>query len=515
MVPVGIFVLIRFSPVPLELLVAGVLGAGVVMLMARRPRVPLVAVVVGLPLSQLALAALYRLGTPRDFVRPLGQWKEAAVAAVVLAALVRFRRERPRLDMVDKLALGYVAIGVLYLALPALLVLGDTERTLAQRGLGFRSDVLYVVLFLAARHLRLSGRQLATVLKALLLAVAVVAGIGIFEWLESDTWNRVVTKGFELPRYRVEVLGVDPLAEGRRLYDVRVYGAVGGRQFVRVGSVLFDHLATAFFLAFGLGVVVELLVRGRGRPWILLGAGLATAALFFTQTRAGLLAAAVAVVLAVRPMRGRSRANRLRFILALAGVAVFAVPAIIGAGLSDRFAGDEVSDSLHLESFTNGLATLARNPLGLGLATSAGAGQRVNAGAAVIAENQYLQIGIQLGVPAMVLYVGLVVGVPRLLRRRLGARGDDDDDHGDDRQGAQDQADSAAAGVRVAFIGLCVSGMFLQPFVDFSVSWVVWAVLGACLGRLDAAAGDRDGGEPAGRAASRTPSSDARLPGGW
>jgi O-antigen ligase len=469
LVPLGIFVTILFSPVRLELMVAALFGSGAVLLMARRPLVPLVALVIGLPVSQLALATLFKLGVSGALVRPLGQWKEAAVAAVVVAALVRFRRDRPPPDLIDKLALGYIGIGVLYLVIPALLVLGGSERTLSDRGLGFRSDVLYVVLFLAARHVRLSSQHVAVMLKALLLAVTVVGGIGVFEWLDSDTWNRIVIEDVELPRYRLDVLGVDPV----------------------VGSLLFDPLSTAFFLAFGVGVIVELFVRGRGRRWILVGCGLAVAALFFTQTRAGLLAAALAVVVAVRPMRGRSRGNRIRFSLALAGVAVFVVPAVIGAGLSDRLSGDEASDSIHRESFTNGISTLARNPLGLGLATSAGAGQRVSDGTAVVTENQYLQIGIQLGVPAMALYVGLVIAVPRLLRRRLGGGGEDDDDSDPERD------DHVAGGaVRVAFIGLCVGGFFLQPFVDFSVSWVAWAVLGACLGSLDNA-GDPGLGAPA------------------
>jgi hypothetical protein len=496
MAPLGIFGVIWLSPIPLGLMVAALLGAGAVLLMARRPLVPLIGLVVGLPVSQLLLATLYKLGVPGGLVRPLGQWKEAAVTAVVVAALARFHRDRPPLDLIDKLGLGYIAIGLLYLVLPALLVLGGSERTLSQRGFGFRSDVLYVVLFLAARHVRLSDRQLAIVLKALLLAVTVVGSVGVFEWLDSDTWTRLVIEDVELPRYRLDVLGVDPLVEGRRLFDVRAYGALGGREFVRIGSLLLDPLASAFFLAFGVGVAVELFVRGRGRRWMVAGGGVAVAALFFTQTRAGLLAVAVAVVLAVRPMRGRSRGNRLRFALALAGVAVFAVPAVIGAGLSDRLAGDEAADSLRRESFTNGISTLVRNPLGLGLATSAGAGQRLSDGTAVVTENQYLQIGVQLGVPAMALFLGLVVAVPRLLRRRLGGRGEDADGDG----GWDDHA--AAGGIRVAFIGLCVGGFFLQPFVDFAVSWVVWAVLGACLGRLDVA-DEPDLGAPAASTAWR------------
>lgn len=476
--PPAIFVVVLRSPFPIAQLVAVALGLGLIVVLARRPMIPLIGLVIGLPLSQLVLAALYRIGTPRALVRPLGQWKEAAVAAIVLAALVRWRRDRPPLDVLDKLALGYVAIGIVYLVLPGLFVAGSSKLTLTDRFFGFRTDVVYVLLLLAGRHLRLDRRQLRALLSAALGTMVLVGAVGVFEWLSSDSWNRFVIETLRLPRYRIDVLGLDPVLEGRKLYDIRTYGEIGGRRFVRVGSTLFSQLSAAFYLAAGVALAVELLVRGRARRGMAVGCGLMVGGLVFTQTRAGLLAATVAVLLAVRPMRGRSRVNRIRFTLALAGMAVFALPAIIGAGLSDRLSGDEESDSLHRQSLTGGISALVDSPLGRGLSTAAGGGQRVGSADVIVTENQFLQIGVQLGVPAMLLYLGLVLILPRYLLRP-GGRTDDGDGDVDD--------DAAASAVRTMFIGLCVGGMFLQPFIEFSVSWTVWALVGACIGRLDAA----------------------------
>lgn len=477
--PAGVFAVVRWSPLPLPLLLAGALAACLVLALSRRPIVPLVGLIAGLPVGTLVLSYLYRLGLPGEVVRPLGQWKEVCAAALVLAALQRYSQGRPRLDVIDKLALGYIAIGLLYLAVPQLTVLGGTERTLSERGFGFRFDVLYVGLFLAARHLRFDALQLKLVVRAVLVAVALVAVVGVFEWTASDTWNRVIIEDIQLPRYRVDVLGVSPVARGQSIDDLRVYGSVGGREIVRVGSVQLDPLSTSFFLAFGVCIAVELVIRGRTRRSVVIISAVAVAALLFTQTRAGILAAAVGAVLALGRTRGGSQVNRLRFALALGGVAVFAVPLVVGAGLSDRLAGDEASDTSHREAFTRGVETIVQNPLGVGLATAGGAGQRVTTDVPVVTENQYLQIGVQLGVPAMVLYLGLVVGVPRLIRRRITSAGDDDEPS----SGHDDRAIAGAA--RTGFVGLCVGGFFLQPFLEFSVSWTVWAVLGACIGRLD------------------------------
>lgn len=476
--PPGVFVAVLLSPVPIEMMVAGVLGLGLILVLARRPMIPLIGLVVGLPVSQLVLAALFRIGVPRALVRPLGQWKEAAVAAVVLAALARWRRDKPPLDLLDKLALGYVAIGVVYLVLPGLFVAAPAGLTFTGRFFGFRSDVVYVLILLAARHLRLDRSQLRALLWAALGAMVMAGSVGVFEWLASDSWNRFVIETLRVPRYRLDVLGLDPRQEGQRLYDIRTYGEVGGRSFVRVGTILLTHLAAGFYLAAGIALAVELIVRGRARRWIVVGCGVMAAGLVFTQTRAGLLAAAVAVLLAVRPMRGKSRANRIRFALALCGMAVFAIPAIVSAGLSDRLSGDENSDDAHRESFTRGISTIVDNPLGRGLATAAGGGQRVGSTDVVITENQYLQIGVQLGVPAMALYVGLVLILPRYLLRPSGLSGGADDDPDED---------AAVSAVRIMFIGLCVGGFFLQPFIEFAVSWTAWALVGACAGRLDVA----------------------------
>jgi O-antigen ligase len=130
-----------------------------------------------------------------------------------------------------------------------------------------------------------------------------------------------------------------------------------------------------------------------------------------------------------------------------------------------------------------GIEIMADEPLGRGLATGAGGGQAAAGQGAIsqssvfVPEDQWLQIGTQLGVLGLAIYVGALI----LMLRRLRPRGQLPDDQ---------DANTCAGGARIALVGILAGGLFLQPFIEPVISWTVFALCGLAVGAMDQTATD-------------------------
>jgi hypothetical protein len=274
--------------------------------------------------------------------------------------------------------------------------------------------------------------------------------------------------------YEVNVLGATP----PNFYDIRVYGTIGGTEIVRAGSVFLSALTCGFYLVLGFALGLERAARGRRSASTLPLLVLVGAGILLTQTRSAILAALIVALLAFRPAAGRSRHWRTQMGILLVGLLILAVPAALSTGLARRVAGAtnnaDNSSAAHVSAFWTGLHTVEHHPLGLGLGTSAGVGQRAGASSAsgaVIPENAYLQLGIELGIAGALAFAALTIALVRQLRATARLR-----------------AHAVIAATSAAMTGLAVAAWFLQAWIDFSVAWTVWGVAGAALGAARAPA---------------------------
>lgn len=461
-----------------ERAIAGLLALGIVVLAARRPDRALLALFAGLPFQGIVLAQLYAWGVPASVVRPLSAWKEALAVGVVVAGIRGYRAGSRRLDGADKLGLAFVAAVAAFAVVPSLFA-PDAPLGTDVRWLGFRLSAAFVVLFLAARHARLPEDFTARAVRVVLAVGAVVAAVAVFEYFFSDAWNRFVVEQVQLVRYQVDVLDLRPID----FEDIRRYGYVGDHRFLRAGSVFFDPTPAGFFLVLPFSVAVERRLRAGLRSGgattlvALVGTGLA-----LTQTRAALIAAFIAVYLAVRPAPGRSTTRRMRFTLLFVGAMIVAVPAAATTGLNSRIvstaSGEDQSSEDHVDSFWNGVDAITDAPLGHGLGTSAGVGQRFDSDTAVT-ENGYLQVGVETGVAAMAAFAALTVVVLRRLNRTV-----------------RTVPSPSVCAIRGGATGLAVGALLLHAWNEFAVGWMTWALMGAALALWDAGARARDDAVP-------------------
>lgn len=474
-VPIVLIGAIYFSPKHLltpDKAVAFLLALGVVVLAARAPGRSLIVLVVLLPFQGLLLAELFTLHAPELIVRYLAAWKETLALGVILAGARSFIASGRRADTLDRLALAFVALTALYALLQEHLIPGSPTQT-SIRLLGFRETAGFVLVLLGARHAPL-GRDFAQRAGRAVLAVGVlVSAVAIFEAISPSSWNHFVVDTIGYPRYQEIVLNghvSDP-------NNILSYAYLGGSQFVRVGSVFLDPLSLAWYLILPFAVAFERAVRRQSSLPNTTALLLIVAALLLTQTRSAIFGAAITAALAYRPAAGRGRHWRTQLGILLVGLAVVVAPAAIGTGAVKRIqqiANKANPDTAgHFRGFSQGLNRLEALPLGLGLGTTAGTGQRFHVAGDVIAENNYLEVGDELGIAGAVLFVALTIALIMWLRRA-----------------GRTDPEPLIAAAWTAAVGLAVSAWFLQTWSVFAVAWTYWGIAGAtlCIARQHAAA---------------------------
>lgn len=448
----------------LGLTIGVVVAAGVVAWTWRVPARAAAVLVAALPFQLVVLAKLYDLGLPAMLADQASNAKELVLVTLVL--VVVSDRRPADLDRVDRVALAYVAVLSLYLAAALLLApfvgdlfprAPDDVESLAR---SYRTNAGFVVFFLVLRRLPMTRVDVEWLVRAALGAAVVVGLGGMLEYADPALWRRWVVDWAGVRRFSSQVLG------GREIGGTvtqPLFGGSGGAT-TRVSSFLFSPLVVGFHLLSGLGLG---LVRAARRPT--LPRAIAVAAMggtiVLTSTRSAALAAAVTVVagiLAVPAAQARAR-------LVLGAIAGLFVAVVVASttGLATRFlsvlTGDDPSATGHREATAEALELVVSRPLGLGLGSGPTVAGR-DLSERVISENAYLQVGIEVGVLGMVLFVALLVLVVTQLLER--AR----------RGGGLLVSGAAAAG-----LGLALGGMFLHVWNDIPTAWTFWGLAGVAL----------------------------------
>lgn len=440
--------------------IPALLALALVLLASRRPGACLVTLFALMPYQVFIPAWLFKQGVPLGILRPLTSWRELLGLAIVVAAVRAARTEHRRLGAIEFLGLSYVVLVAAYALFPTLFA-ADAPTDSSVRSLAFRSSASFVLLMLACAHAPFAsrGRELAD--RALRGTAMVVSGFAIWEFVAGDSWNNWVVHTLEVTRYQILVLK-SPVFNPA---DVRVVVELGGREFVRVSSVMGSPLALGQYLLIPFALALERAMRGRTRA-ATAQAGLIGTAILLTQTRSALLAAAIIILLVMRRAPGRTSVAQSRFVLLLVGVGLAATPFILSAGLLDRFTGDQGSTAAHREGFFRGVGVVAGAPLGRGLGTSAGVGQRFDT-AVSVSENYYLQVASEVGLIGGTLFIALVVSTNRDLRRSRDATGD-----------------TVVAAVRSGFLGISVAAALLHAYTNQTVAWTAFGAAGLALGAI-------------------------------
>jgi O-antigen ligase len=461
--------LVVLSSGDVERLVAALAAFAIVVFAARWPGTALCLLAAILPFQLLLLGLLLHFGVPAGLLRQLGGWKELVGIGVLLAAFGPDARHR-RVDALDVAALAYVGLAALYLLLPQVFVRGGGSVTalanaLNVRLLAFRADTAFVILFLAGRRLRLPPGTSARFERVLLIVGTVIGVVAVFEVAYPATWNSLLVKTFDVAQLQAQVFGVyvsNPT-------DLLTHGLALQNKIVRAGSVLLSPLSLGFFLLLPLGVALRKIISSSSAGGLAYAtATLSALAIVLTFTRSCLLGALVVVVVTFRQVGPRT-AGRARFVLfgLVAVVALAPTFFVSGGAARTRSAanGQDESALAHFDRLRDAPGQIARSPLGRGLGTVPGTGDRFHVAGTITSENSYLQVGVEMGVLGVVAFVFMLGLMYRALRREGRLRHDD-----------------LALGLLAVLAGLLVGGMFLHVWGTIPLPWTFWAGAAVAVG---------------------------------
>ena len=456
-------------PSSIDLLIAAVVGAGLLAAMSANPTATITALVLLTPLQVVLLATLLRVGAPVGLVRAAGNWNELALIALLVATFRAVATTSHRLDAMDRMAVAFVGLvgGYFLLALqPVVPLFPDAPRTLLPLLTSLRSNVGFVLVFLAVRHLPLDRDDRRRIATSAMVVGAVVGGLAVVETVDTATWQRFVGNTLGVRDYAQQVLGKGGLVGYSRVTGVQV-------DAVRAGSLLFQAITLGFFLLLPLSLALHRWLR-RSEPRLLLAIAGSGAGALLTFTRSAVLGAAVLVLSAVWALPAGVGNRRAKTLVTSAGVVASGLWLASSIGLLERFASatarTDVSTQKHLDRSLEALRVLLDRPLGLGLGTGPTTSGRTDTATSLVAENSYLQVGLEVGVVGMLLFTALLALVVVAAFRRARTVTDDG---------------GLVGGVAAAALGLFVGGFFLHVWTNIPTSWTFWAVAGLALPAAD------------------------------
>lgn len=440
-----------------------------------------------LPFHAFGVTVLTNLidGPGRPPIAQMVLWKEGLLMLIVLIAMWELFLKRLRhrfwidFDPIDGL--------VVLLVIVASLIGLRFDAFLSTRFLyGFRYDLFLPLCFLVLRRVQWSGSFKESVFRILLWAGVVVSVAGIVMLL--------------LPVSALQALGYSDL---HSLYQsagpLAPFQLIGETGIRRMQSVMSGPNQLGLWLLLPYAVALSSLLQGgvkhvrdlwalvRSRPWLTAAFFLLDLSIGLTFSRAAWVAAGVIVLVCL--WRSCTRGVFLRVVAAIACIGAVAVGVMMA--VSPGVLLRATSNSHHLERPLEALRLMRQHPLGLGLGTAGPATNRLSdtcvqlpegsdaswavehpqlcvmvgksqvqpldrvCTCPVLPENWYLQIGVELGVLGMALYLALM---GFLLKKAWVSRP-----------------------VSLAFLGVLAANLVLHGFEDFGVSATLWVLLAALL----------------------------------
>jgi hypothetical protein len=334
-------------------------------------------------------------------------WKDEVI--IVLTARMAhgafLRHALPRVHFLDVLIIGFMALTGLYIFYPGII----SGSTYFVRALAFRQDALYLLVYFIGRGITLERRHVRLMLLLLVWMSVVISAVAVFEFVAPGLSNRIFSKlgyqafqtaigtPFETESVRSRVLSAGALPRASSLFLADL-----GLAFYQV---LLIPVAAALFFAF----------RGRAQQF---WAGLFLLAMIgtmgLTVARAPLVGAAVGLIVLVLLSR-----SFIKGAWVAVGVGAMLVVFLVVSGysfgvFSQLYSNQDSSAEAHTGYINRSLALVSSHPLGEGL----GNGSHVSVLAKGLGEGAlpswatetwYLQLGLEMGVLAMIIFAALLL----------------------------------------------------------------------------------------------------------
>lgn len=444
-------------------IVFGVAAVGVIfsLVIWLWPLIGLASLILIGAIHPFVMMLLFNFTGPGPVIRLVQSWKEFVVLIVLGKVLEQTlgRRRSVRLNPLDVLAAIFLVYGSLYLFYPGT---PETEdASILTKVFGLRADAFFLLAYFIGRGFLISEKKLRVLVVSFLAISFVIAVIAPIQFLAPGVTNDLFNR-----------LGFDEYLEFQRgdtgvAYAVR-QNEIPGLLIPRAPSLLLSDLALAFYMLLAVPIAGGMLIVFRhffSRLMLNIMTLASIAATVLTVTRTTIFALVpLLLVLFFRP-RGFILGMLLALELTVSGM-IGAYSAGVSAGdIQQIFFAQDASVQGHMDALEDSLQIMKEAPFGRGLGTSGQVAQRLSPVTGITNESWYFQIATELGIPAMLLWIGITVALPILCFARY-------------FQVKNPWLQSLCLGLGASMVGYAFAGMTLHAWEGLATSIIFWLLAG-------------------------------------
>lgn len=385
-------------------------GAGVLVLVVlaaalRWPTATAVGFIAFLPVNRFAIMLVYHFTHSVLVTKGVEFWADAVLGALLVRVsydLFFTPGRKHKIVPLDILAAFFVLLGIIYLVYP-----GPLNTQLWTRLQGFRADTTLLLAYFVGRGMHLNRARLRWILMAIIPGTIIVGAVAVFQFVQPTVANNL----FDYLGYSdfVKFSGNtgDEIA-------VRSRDLPGADTLPRASSLLLSDLALSFYQVLTVSLAAAMFygarrLRSAVVTGLFLALMLATMAMTVSRSAIGSSVGAITVAAFAARAVGRSLVFGL---LTLAATALVLISGFIKISTVQALVNFQDPSALqHEYLIVQSIAIVEQYPLGRGLGTAGNIGQQQLGALSITNESWYLQIGTEMGVLTMVVYLALVAVV--------------------------------------------------------------------------------------------------------
>lgn len=358
-------------------------------------------IIFGLSLYYTAMSVAFMLGLAK-IIPAFQVFKELLIILAFVTNLLKLK-SRPRLHLIDYLILIYFS----YLCSYAVLPIG--AQSFGEKLVALKSHSFYLIVYFTARLTDIREVYISKYFNYIVL-LAIAAGIVLTGELMVGAHLQTFTGYADYSYY---FFNFEPEGNFRLNWTFESDGGVP-RHASFFTSPLEFATATVFALATILGLFTDDRNRLRINEWGMTALGATLLAIIFAISRAPLASYGLVVYVYALVTKKKAIVNTVHTIAILG--ALYVSYLFLGIGASQRGLTEVLMNTIdfsdpssagHVIEWVIGIMAMVSHPLGLGLGSSGRVAGSI--GETVGGENQFIIIGVQVGIIALLLYLSVYI----------------------------------------------------------------------------------------------------------
>jgi len=361
----------------------------------------LIFMIFGLSLYTTAMSVSFMLGL-QWLVPVLQSFKEILILTVLVLNIIALKK-RPKFHLIDYLILAFFTLTIIYTILPI------GEQNFGGRILALKSLSFYVIVYFTGRSFDAQSIYINKYFNFFILLTIAAGAVLIVEIVMGQQLQTLTGYAdYSFYYFNIEPAGAYGLST--------TFESEGG--YMRFASFFTNPLEHAVATVIALSIIAALYTKDDNKFKIngtgLLALGASLLSIIFAFSRAPLASYFLIIYVYALVTKRKAVTNTIH--------AVVAIVAIYFAYLFLRFENtnggiievlmntidfSNPSSIGHIEQWLEGIVAMSNNPLGLGLGTSGRVAGTL--GESTGGENQFIIIGVQMGIIALFLYVYIFI----------------------------------------------------------------------------------------------------------